>query len=162
MDDGEFEAWGRAAVDRAAELLAEAIPDAQLSRTTRRSRGGRGYLSRYVTFKHPTMPADRAVWLYAAPTGHAYDFRPPHARVGAGLLQDPDNELDANRFAAGMTKGFPFSWKIHLETKYEGYRLSVRVDPDVDPPEERGAELAAEVLRGLRNAGLLVDEDEKR
>ncbi len=55
-----------------------------------------------------------------------------------------------------MTKGFPFVWKIHLETKYEGYRLSVKVDPDSEAPEDKGAELAAEVLRGLRNAGLLA------
>ncbi len=155
MDDAEFEIWGRAAVDRAAELVAAELPDATLSKTTRRSRAGRGYIQRYVSFKHPTQPSDRAVWLFAAPAGHAYDFRPPHARIGAGLLQDPDNELDSNRFAAGMTKAFPFSWKTHLETKYEGYRLSVKVDPDADEPEARGQELAAEVLRGLRNAGLL-------
>jgi hypothetical protein len=155
VDDAEFETWGRAAVDRAAELVANAIPDATLSKTTRRSRNGRGYIQRYVTFKHPTLPADRAVWLFAVPAGHAYDFRPPHARIGAGLLQDPDNELDANRFAAGMTKGFPFSWKTHLETKYEGYRLSVKVDPDNETPEAKADELTTEVLRGLRNAGLL-------
>ena len=162
MDDAEFEVWGKIAVERAAELVADALPDATLSKTTRRSRMSRGYIQRYITFRHPTMPSDRAIWLFAVPEGHAYDFRPAHARIGAGLMQDLENELDPNRFAAGMTKGFPFSWKIHLETKYEGYRLSVRVDPDVDPPEGRGAELAAEVLRGLRNAGLLVDEDEQR
>ncbi len=155
MDDAEFEIWGRAAVDRAAELLAAEIPGAQLTKTARRSRNGRGYIQRYVTFKHPTLPADRAVWLYAAPAGHAYDFRPPHARLGAGLLQDKDEELDSNRFASGMTKAFPWAWKIHLDTKYEGYRLSVKVDPDADAPEDRAAELAAEVLRGLRNAELL-------
>jgi hypothetical protein len=155
VEDAEFEIWGRAAVDAAAEQLAAAIPDATLSKTARRSRAGRGYIQRYLTFKHPTLPADRALWLYAAPEGHAYDFRPAHARLGAGLLQDPENELDPNRFAAGMTKGFPFSWKTHLETKYEGYRLSVKVDPDAETPEEKADELATEVLRGLRNAGLL-------
>lgn len=157
MDDAEFEIWSRAAVDKAAELVAEALPEAKLSKTARRSRNGRGFIQRFVSFRHPTMPSDRAVWLFSAPEGHAYDFRPAHSRIGAGLLQDPENELDSNRFAAGMTKGFPFSWKIHLETKYEGYRLSVKVDPDADEPEARGQELAAEVLRGLRNAGLLVD-----
>ena len=157
MDDAEFEVWGRAAVDRAAELVAAELPDATLSKTARRSRNGRGYIQRYVSFRHPTLPSDRAVWLFAAPAGHAYDFRPPHARISAGLLQDKDEELDSNRFAAGMTKGFPFSWKTHLETKYEGYRVSVKVDPDSDSAEERAGELAAEVLRGLRNAGLLVD-----
>lgn len=159
MEDAEFEAWGKVVVERAAELVAAEIPDATLSKVTRRSRNGRGYVSRYVHFKHPTMPADRAVWLYAAPAGHAYDFRPPHDRVFAGLLQDKDNELDSNRFAAGMTKGFPFSWKIHLEPKYEGYRLGVKVNAETDAPEDRAAELAAEVLRGLRNAGLLIDPE---
>ena len=157
MEDADFERWAKVAVERAADLVAAELPEATLSKTTRRSRGGRGYISRYVSFRHPTMPADRAVWLYAAPEGHAYDFRPPHARLGAGLLQDPENELDPNRFAAGMTKGFPFSWKTHLETKYEGYRLSVKVAPDTDPPEAAAVELASEVLRGLRNAGLIID-----
>jgi len=155
VEDAEFENWGKIAVERAAELVAAEIPGATLSKLARRSRNGRGYIQRYVAFKHPTLPEDRAIWLYAAPAGHAYDFRPPHARVAAGLLQDKDEELDSNRFAAGMTKGFPFAWKIHLETKYEGYRLSVKVDPDSEAPEDKGAELAAEVLRGLRNAGLL-------
>jgi len=158
VEDAEFEQWGKVAVERASELVAAEIPGAELGKVMRRSRNGRGYLQRYVTFKHPTLPADRAVWLYAAPAGHAYDFRPAHARLGAGLLQDKDEELDSNRFASGMTKAFPWAWKIHLETKYEGYRLSVKVDPDADSAEERGAELAAEVLRGLRNAGLLVAE----
>ncbi|MDA0182807.1 hypothetical protein OJ997_21020 [Solirubrobacter phytolaccae] len=158
MEDAEFETWGKVAVERAADLVAAEIPDAELSKLTRRSRNGRGYIQRYVSFKHPTLPADRTIWLYAAPEGHYYDFRPPHARLGAGLMQDKDEELDPNRFAAGMTKGFPFSWKIHLETKYEGYRLSVKVDPDSEAPEDKGAELAAEVLRGLRNAGLLPAE----
>lgn len=157
VEDADFEKWGKIAVERAAELVAAELPDATLSKTTRRSRNGRGYVSRYVYFKHPTMPADRAVWLYAAPAGQAYDFRPAHDRVSAGLMQDVDNELDPNRFAAGMTKGFPFSWKVHIDARYEGYRLGVKVDPDNDAPEDRGAELAAEVLRGLRNAGLLVD-----
>ena len=157
VEDADFEKWGKIAVERAAELVAAELPDATLSKTTRRSRNSRGYVQRFVTFRHPTMPSDRAVWLYAAPAGHAYDFRPAHDRLSAGLLQDLENELDPNRFAAGMTKGFPFSWKVHLEAKYEGYRLGVKVDPDNETPEERGAELAAEVLRGLRNAGLVVD-----
>jgi hypothetical protein len=158
VDDAEFEQWGKVAVERAADLVAAEVPEAELTKLARRSRNGRGYIERYVKFRHPTLPADRAIWLYAAPAGHAYDFRPPHARLGAGLLQDKDEELDPNRFAAGMTKGFPFSWKIHLETKYEGYRLSVKVDPDAEAPEDKAAELAAEVLRGLRNAGLVVVE----
>jgi len=49
-------------------------------------------------------------------------------------------EVAGARSSAGMTKGFPFAWKIHLETKYEGYRLSVKVDPDSEAPEDKGAE----------------------
>jgi len=158
MDPAEFEAWGRAVVDRAAALILAEIPAAQRPETGKTARAvsaGRGYLSRYVHFLHPGHPAQRAVWLFAVPAGHPFDFRPPHDRVGAGLLQDANSELSASRFAAGMTRSGAFTWRSHIDARCEGYRLDVRVDPVADAPERVATELAGQVLHGLRRAGLI-------
>jgi hypothetical protein len=158
MEPAAFEAWARVVVERAAELVHAEVPEGQdphESKTRRAVRAGEGYISRYLHFRHPGMPADRAVWFYAVPAGHAYDFKPPHARVGAGLMQDADNELTSKRFAAGLASSFEWSWKSHIDLRYEGWRLAIKVDPDADAPEDRAAELAAQVLKGLRSAGLL-------
>jgi hypothetical protein len=158
VEAGEFEAWARVVVERAAGVVVAAIPAEQQpveSATKRAVKGRVGYISRYVHFRHPAMPADRAVWLYAVPAGHAYDFKPPHARVAAGLLQDTGIELTSSRFAAGLTSSFAWSWKTHVDDRYEGWRMAIRVDPDEDAAEARGDELAAQVLKGLRSAELV-------
>ena len=41
MEDADFEKWGKIAVERAAELVAAELPDATLSKTTRRRIAGR-------------------------------------------------------------------------------------------------------------------------
>ena len=163
MEPAQFEAWGRAVVERAAALIVADIPDAQRPETGKTARAvsaGRGYISRYVHFRHPGQPAQRAVWLFAVPEGHAYDFAPPHARVGAGLMQDAKTELSSSRFAAGMTRSGAFTWKTHIDARYEGYRLAVKVDPDGDEPDRVASELASQVLHGLRRAGLIGEQDE--
>ena len=158
MEPAEFEAWGRAVVERAAALILSEIPAAQRPETGKTARAvsaGRGYISRYVHFRHPGHPAQRAVWLFAVPAGHPYDFSPPHDRVGAGLMQDPNAELSQSRFAAGLTRSGAFTWRSHIDARYEGYRLDVRVDPAADAPERIAKELATQVLHGLRRAGLI-------
>ena len=156
MDD--FEAWGKIAVDRAAENILAAIPEAQKpqpGKTARRSLAGVGYISRHDLFLQPDGLAPRALWLYAVPAGHAYDFRPPHARLGAGLMHDAQNELSSSRFAAGMQRSGAFTWKVHLDARHEGYRMAIKVDPDSQPPETAGDELAEQVLSSLRRIGLV-------
>jgi hypothetical protein len=155
MDAAAFETWARIAVERAAGLVAAEIPEARTGPPAKGRRVKPGYVSRYVHFRHPEMPADRAVWLYAVPAGHEYDFKPAHDRVAAGLMQDPGTELDRSRFAAGLNNAFAWSWKTHIDDRYEGWRLALRVDPDSDAPDARGDELAEQVLRALRAAGLL-------
>jgi hypothetical protein len=158
MEPKEFEAWGRAVADHAAALIVAEIPAAQLpdpGKTVRRVLGRRGYISRYVHFRRPDQPVERAVWLFAVPAGHAYDFSPPHDRVGAGLMQDSSTELSSSRFAAGMTRSGAFTWKTHLDGRYEGYRLGLKVEPETDAPEDVAAELTSQVLHGLRRAGLI-------
>ena len=158
MEPAEYEQWGRAVVERAAALILAEIPAAQSPETSPTKRavlGRQGYISRYVHFRHRDQPAQRAVWLYAVPAGHAYDFTPPHARVGAGLMQDANTELSSSRFAAGMTRSGAFTWKTHIDARYEGYRLALKVDPDHDEPDPVAADLASQVLHGLRRAGLI-------
>jgi hypothetical protein len=152
------ETWGKEVVERAAELVLAEIPAAQQpepGKTARRSLGGVGFISRHILFLQPDGLAPRALWLYAVPAGHAYDFRPPHDRVGAGLMHDASNELSSSRFAAGMQRSGNFTWKVHLDTRHEGYRLALKVDPAADRAETVAAELATQVLHSFRRIGLL-------
>ena len=155
----DFEAGGKVVVERAAEAVLAAIPAAQKpdpGKTSRRSLGGTGYISRHVLFVQPDGLAPRALWLFAVPAGHAYDFRPPHDRVGAGLLHDASTELSSSRFAAGMTRSGNFTWKVHLDARHEGYRLAVKVDPAGDAPEAVAQELSGQILSSLERIGLLA------
>jgi hypothetical protein len=154
----ELEPWGKLAIDRAAELVLAAIPAGQNpepGKTARRSLAGVGFISRHILFLQPDRLAPRALWLYAIPAGHSYDFRPPHARLGAGLMHDAQNELSSSRFAAGMTRSGAFTWKVHQDARHEGYRLALKIDPDTDDPEASGTELAEQVLSSFARIGLL-------
>src|SRR3954470_9071154 len=82
MEPKEFEAWGRAVAEHSAALIVAEIPAAQLpepGKTVRAVLGRRGYITRYVHFRRPDQPVQRAVWLFAVPAGHSYDFSPPPA-----------------------------------------------------------------------------------
>ena len=153
-----METWGKEVVERAAELVLAEIPAAQQpepGKTARRSLGGVGFISRHILFLQPDRLAPRALWLFAVPAGHPYDFRPPHTRLGAGLMHDASTELSSSRFAAGMTRSGGFAWKMHLAPRHEGYRLALKVDPDTQDPEAAGAELAEQVLHSFGRIGLL-------
>jgi hypothetical protein len=156
----DFEPWGKQAIDHAAQLVLAAIPAEQApepGKTARRSLGGVGFISRHVLFLQPDRLAPRALWLFAVPAGHAYDFRPPHDRLGAGLMHDAKTELSSSRFAAGMTRSGSFTWKVHLDARHEGYRLALKVSPD-DDPLASGSALADQALSSLVRIGLLAAE----
>jgi hypothetical protein len=158
VEPADFEAWGKVVVERAADLILARIPAAQQpqpGKTARRSLAGVGYISRHALFLQPDLLAPRALWLFAVPAGHSYDFRPPHARVGAGLMHDATNELSSSRFAAGMQRSGTFTWKVHLDSRHEGYRMALKVDPENDEPEKVAAELAEQVLQSLQRIGLI-------
>jgi hypothetical protein len=159
MEPAEFEAWGKLVVERAAELVLAAIPEAQKpepGKTARRSLAGTGYISHHLLFLQPDGLAPRALWLFAVPAGHSYDFRPPHDRVGAGLMHDASTELSSSRFAAGMQRSGSFTWKVHLDARHEGYRLAIKVDPGDQAPEAVAAELSGQILSSLERIGLLA------
>ena len=71
-------------------------------------------------------------------------------------MHDASNELSSSRFAAGMQRSGNFTWKVHLDTRHEGYRLALKVDPEADAPETVAAELASQVLHSFRRIGLLL------
>ena len=159
MEPAEFEAWGKVVVDRAAERILAAIPEAQKpqpGKTARRSLASMGYISRHMLFLQPDLLAPRALWLFVVPKGHSYDFRPPHDRVGAGLMHDAATELSTSRFAAGMQRSGNFMWKVHLDARHEGYRLGIRVKPEDETPEAVAADLSGQVLSSLERIGLLA------
>ena len=159
MEPAEFEAWGKVVVDGAADRILGAIPAAQKpepGKTARRSLAGVGYISRHMLFLQPDLLAPRALWLFVVPAGHSYDFRPPHDRVGAGLMHDAATELSSSRFAAGMQRSGSFGWKLHLDSRHEGYRLGIRVTPDTQAPETVAEELSGQVLSSLERIGLLA------
>ena len=54
-----------------------------------------------------------------------------------------------------MTRSGAFTWKTHLDGRYEGYRLGLKVEPETDAPEGVATELTSQVLHGLRRAGLI-------
>jgi hypothetical protein len=146
-------------VDAAAERILAAIPAAQKpepGKTARRSLASMGYISRHMLFLQPDLLAPRALWLFVVPKGHTYDFRPPHDRVGAGLMHDASTELSSSRFAAGMQRSGHFTWKVHLDARYEGYRLGIRVTPEEEAPEAVAEALSGQVLSSLERIGLLA------
>src|SRR4051794_1956557 len=64
MEAAEFEAWGKPAVTRAAELILAALPaeqDPEPGKTARRSLAGTGYISRHILFLQPDRLAPRAL-----------------------------------------------------------------------------------------------------
>ena len=73
------------------------------------------------------------------------------ALVAAGL----EDGAQLQTVAAGMTRSGAFTWKTHLDGRYEGYRLGLKVEPETDAPEGVATELTSQVLHGLRRAGLI-------
>jgi hypothetical protein len=158
VDPLDLERWGRPIVDRAAETIKAAIPSAQeptIGKPGRAISAGRGYVARYVHFRRPDYPAQHAVWLFIVPPGHPYNIGGPQTRAGAGLMHDPNTELDESPFAAGLSRGGPFRWQRHNNPDHAGYRLVFEIDPDSESADGVAARLADTVLHGLHRAGLI-------
>jgi hypothetical protein len=87
QSDEAYEDWARPIIEGAADRVRAAIPEEQ--HPTVGSEGSarsarRGYIARYVHFRHWEYPANLALWLYAVPAGHEYnvsvDNRQPRHR----------------------------------------------------------------------------------
>jgi hypothetical protein len=95
------------------------------------------------------------MWLFVVPADHGYNIGGPRPRAGAGLMQDPDTELDESPFAAGLSSNGPFRWRQHNNADYAGYRLVLEITPDAEPAEAVASKLAEAALHGLRRAALI-------
>jgi hypothetical protein len=45
---------------------------------------------------------------------------------------------------------------VHLDSRHEGYRMALKVDPESDDPEQVAADLAEQVLQSLQRIGLIA------
>ena len=55
-----------------------------------------------------------------------------------------------------MARSGAFTWKVHLDARYEGYRFAIKVDASTEAPEDVASDLASQVLHSLGRAGLLA------
>ena len=42
-----------------------------------------------------------------------------------------------------MARSGAFTWKVHLDARYEGYRFAIKVDASTEAPEDVASDLAA-------------------
>ena len=147
----DFPAWSRAVIRAAATELETEIPGAQRG-TERRLRG---QLALHVHFTDARLPQTLAIWLYGAEEGTAYNV-PGHGNaIGVGLKYDADEELD--RGAWKLRPISPFTWRVHVDPRFQGYRW-LRPESELPAdPVEAGHQIAERVLTTLRRAAAVAD-----
>jgi hypothetical protein len=142
----QFQERGRQIVDAAAEQLEAAIPGAR--------RGSRRRLARaeavYVQFGDAEIPQQLAVWLFAAEGASASSVPGAPDAIGVALRHDGGQEL--GRGAWRFRRLMPFSWRQHIDARFEGYRWYCPVADLPADPAAAGAVIGDRVLRTLRAA----------
>jgi hypothetical protein len=94
-----------------------------------------------------------AVWLYATLEGAPRNVRGGGDIVGVGLMHDAEEELD--RIVWKFRRLSLFTWRKHVDDRYEGMRwLSDAADLPEDP-QAAGEAVAARVLDALRRSGAI-------
>jgi hypothetical protein len=141
-----FQARGRQTVDAAAAQLEAAIPGARRG-TPRRLAGAEAI---YVQFRDAQLPQQLAVWLFAAEAGSASSVPGAPDAIGVAIRHDGGEEL--GRGAWRFRRLMPFSWRQHVDPRYEGYRWYCPVAESPADPAAAGAMIAERVLRTLRAA----------
>ncbi len=135
----------------AATHLEAEIPGAQRGR----ERQLRGYMAVHVHFTDARIPQALAIWLFAAEEGAASNVRGYGNAIGAGLMYDADDEID--RGAWKLRPISPFSWRVHIDDRCQGYRW-LRNESDLPTdPSEAGHRVAERVLMTLRRAAAVAD-----
>jgi hypothetical protein len=142
----DFLAWGRLVVNATATRLESEIPGAARKAESHL----KGYEALYVHFRDAKMPQDLAVWLFAAREGTANNVRGFRDAIGVGIKHDADVELDQGAWSFRPLS--PFTWKRHIDGRYEGYRWLRNADALPPDPDAAAAEVVEQVLRTLRRA----------
>ena len=155
-----FETWARDVVGPAGDTVFAALAEAQRPRLDDArimSRVRPGCTGRWLHFRHPDSPEQRAVWLVATVRDHAYNVRGTGDCVGAWLTQDTKEELAQRRMAARLQGSFDWSWRRHIDGKHEGWRLTppLPADAEHDDASAVADALATRVLAALRKAKLV-------
>jgi hypothetical protein len=141
-----FPERGREIVDVAAVRLEAAIPGAH--RGTGRKLAGQEAV--YVQFGDAELPQQLAVWLFAAAAGASNSVPGAPDAIGAALKHNGGEEL--GRGAWQFRRILPFSWRRHVDDRYEGYRWLAPVADLAEDPGAAGAQIGDRLLRTLRAA----------
>jgi len=149
----DFLPWGRAVITAAATALEAEIPGARRGSERR----PRNHEALYVHFTDARLPQTMAIWLFATQAGTPYNVRGLGDAIGVGLKHDASEELDRGGWKLRPIS--PFSWRVHVDERYEGYRW-LRVESDLPAdPDDAGREIAERVLQTLRRAAAVPQRE---
>ena len=146
-----FLQWGRTVVDATAALLEAEIPGARRGKPSSLL----DYEAVYVHFQDAHVPQPLAVWVYAAREGAAYNVRGSKDMIAVGFKHDTDDELD--RKAWKFRRLSLFTWKKHVDERWEGFRWLCSIRDLSEDPHEASKEVAGRVLAALRRAGAIPE-----
>jgi len=141
-----FQERGDQIVDAAATQLEAAIPGARRG-TLRRLAGAK---AAYVQFGDAELPQQLTVWLFPAEAGSASSVPGAADAIGVAIRHDGGEEL--GRGAWRFRRLMPFSWRQHVDARYEGYRWYCPVADLPPDPAAAGGVVVDRVLRTLRAA----------
>jgi hypothetical protein len=136
-----FQERGDLIVRAAATQLEAAIPGARRGRPRRLA----GVEANYVQFGDAELPQQLTVWLFAAESGSASSVPGAPDAIGVAIRHDGGEEL--GRGAWRFRRLMPFSWRQHIDARFEGYRWFC---PVADLPADTAAASAVIVDRVLR------------
>jgi hypothetical protein len=141
-----FQERGREIVDAAAAQLEATIPGARRGGPRRLA----GADALYVQFGDAELPQQLAIWLFAAESGSASSVPGAPDAIGVGIRHDGGQEL--GRGAWRFRRLLPFSWRQHIDGRFEGYRWYCPVADLPADPAAAGVAIGDRVLRTLRAA----------
>jgi hypothetical protein len=153
MSGSDFPNWSRAVIRAAATGFEAAIPGARRGR----ERQLRGLMATHVHFTDAHLPQALAIWLFAAEAGAASNVRGYGDAIGVGLMYDAEEELD--RGAWKLRPISPFSWRVHIDDRCQGYRWLRSVSELPADAGEAGQQIVARVVATLVRAGAVAPDD---
>jgi hypothetical protein len=144
-----FLTWGRQVINRTADRLEQEIPGSTRGNESRLP----DYEAIYVHFPDVRIPQQLAVWLYATRAGAPYNVRGYPDVIAVGLKHDADQELVRGEWK--LRPLAPFSWRTHVDDRWEGYRWLRRVGELSADPASAADEIGDRILGTLRRCSAL-------
>jgi hypothetical protein len=136
-------------INGAADRLEREIPGSTRGNQRRRP----DYEAIYVHFSDARIPQQLAVWLYATKSAAPYNVRGYPDVIGVGLKHDADQEFVRGEWK--LRPLAPFSWRAHVDDRWEGYRWMRRADELPEDPGSAADEIGERVLGTLRRCSAL-------